>query len=60
MQELDLPSVQTDAKRQYKKRPREQKKNWLERDFTVDHPNQVRVSNITYFRVGDGYPGQNG
>ncbi len=55
MRELGLISIRTDAKRQYKKRQREQKKNWLERDFTAEHPNQIWVSDITHFRVGNGH-----
>lgn len=54
MKELDLQSVRPEAKQQFKKRQQEQKKNWLERSFTAQHPNQTWVSDITYFRVG-GY-----
>lgn len=49
-----LQSVRPEAKQQFKKRQQEQKKSWLERNFTAQRPNQIWVSNITYFRV-DGY-----
>lgn len=54
MKELDLQSVRPEAKQQFKKRQQEQKKNWLGRSFTAQHPNQTWVSDITYFRV-EGY-----
>lgn len=54
MQELDLRSVRTHAKKQYKKRQQYQKQNLLARNFTADHPNQIWVSDIAYFRVS-GY-----
>lgn len=54
MKELDLHSVRPEAKQQFKKQQQEQKKNWLERSFTAQRPNQTWVSDITYFRV-EGY-----
>ena len=54
MRELNLRSIRTDAKKQYKKLQQHQKQNLLEQDFTAAHPNQVWVSDITCFKV-NGY-----
>lgn len=53
MRELDLRSIRTDAKKQYKKIQRAMKKNLVERDFSATHPNQIWVSDITYFKVNN-------
>lgn len=51
MPELELHSVRPDAKRQFKKQQRYRKQNLLERQFSTEHPNQIWVSDITYFKV---------
>jgi len=51
MRELGLQSIRTNAKKEYKKRQQAQKQNLLERRFTADCPNQIWVSDFTYFRI---------
>lgn len=51
MRELDLHSVRPDAKKQFKKRQQYVKQNLFERQFSAEHPNQIWVSDITYFKV---------
>ncbi len=51
MQELGLSSVRVDAKKQFKRRQQYTKQNLLKREFAAGHPNQIWVSDITYFKV---------
>lgn len=51
MQELGLQSIRTNAKKEYKKRQQSQKQNLLERQFSAERPNQIWVSDFTYFRI---------
>ena len=51
MQELGLCSVRTDAKKQFKRKQQYAKQNLLKREFSAEHPNQIWVSDITYFKV---------
>lgn len=54
MQELNLRSIRTDAQKQYKKKQQYEKRNLLQRQFTAQRPNEIWVSDITYFKI-NGY-----
>ena len=51
MQELGLHSIRVDAKKQFKRKQQYTKQNLLKREFSAGHPNQIWVSDITYFKV---------
>lgn len=51
MQEMGLSSVRIDAKKQFKRKQQCEKQNLLKREFSAGHPNQIWVSDITYFKV---------
>lgn len=51
MQELGLSSVRVDAKKQFKRKQQYEKQNLLKQEFSAGHPNQIWVSDITYFKV---------
>lgn len=51
MQELGLYSIRVDAKKQFKRKQQYTKQNLLKRKFSAGHPNQIWVSDITYFKV---------
>ena len=51
MQEKGLSSVRVDAKKQFKRKQQYEKQNLLKREFAAGHPNQIWVSDITYFKV---------
>lgn len=53
MQELGLYSVRLVAKKQFKRKQQYAKQNLLKREFSASHPNQIWISDITYFKVKD-------
>lgn len=53
MQELDLHSIRTDTKKQYKKWQQYARRNPLERKISANRPNQIWVSDITCFKVSN-------
>lgn len=56
MKEMGLSSVRSTAKQDYKKlHEPEKKRNILRQQFQADSPNQVWVSDVTCFRLGELY-----
>ncbi|MBD5095091.1 MAG: IS3 family transposase [Subdoligranulum sp.] len=55
MQELELYSVRSDAKKQFQRKQQAKKQNLLKQEFLAEAPNQIWVSDITYFKVKNYY-----
>ena len=55
MHELGLYSIRTDAKKLYKAQKQRKKQNLLNHEFDANHPNQIWVIDITYFRIKDSW-----
>lgn len=51
MQELDLTSIRENAKRNYRSRQEYLKRNLADQEFSVTRPNEIWVSDITYFKI---------
>jgi len=54
MCEMGFESIRTDAKHEYEKKRARQRKNLLKRDFNAKKPNEIWVSDITYFKLQNG------
>ena len=55
MQELGLHSIRVDFKKLFKRKQQNQKQNLLKREFSADRPNEIWVSDITYFKIKGYY-----
>lgn len=55
MQEMNLHSIRNDAKKDYLQFNYEKKKDSLKMQFSVHAPNQVWVSDVTYFKLGSKF-----
>ena len=55
MQEMNLASIRIDAKKNYQRINDKKKTDVLKLDFTAKAPNQVWVSDITYFRLNNKF-----
>jgi transposase InsO family protein/transposase-like protein len=51
MNEMDLKSIRNETKKQYTRSLKEEKKDVLKLNFSAKSPNQVWVSDITYYKV---------
>jgi putative transposase len=55
MRERGLRSVRSPLRRRYRGKPSVVAPNRLQRQFTVEHPDQVWVTDITYLRTAEGW-----
>lgn len=53
MQSMGLSSIRNSTKKQYDKQMRKAKKDMLKMSFSTNGPNQIWVSDITYFRMNN-------
>lgn len=55
MEEMNLESIRKNSKALYSKKHSKKKKNLLKMQFDVKKPNEVWVSDVTYFKYGDRF-----